>query len=385
MTIMSHTNDKFVNTFCHWLLAINNYYLLTNFQPAILIQVIMNTHQTITQKRFSIIKKTFTFTLISLLLINSKNFALNTKTTPPKPKNSIGLKKPDSLQDKISLGNAYEIGYQAVSVVQVLESLLNSITFNDNTETELMGYINNSYTPGQRARVFYSKTTILDDDVNPQFDLQKKRDIAAETYLNDLNLKYEKTPDFSIKFSNFVVSDIKRKDYIYINVKFDESFGSKYKADGTPYPVRTRIAEIRADRHGKKRWDAYIVSIRYYDPNQPITSTDNAVPVVNSDTIAKPMVFSEAQVEAAMGDMVKDKMRDSKKEEMQFTGYITSGDSLFKSKQYLAALDFYIKAEVLRPLSPKVYRKILGTKRILWAKKRKMKSRHHKVATNVNG
>jgi len=248
-----------------------------------------------------------------------------------------------------------------------------------------MGYINNSYTPGQRARVFYSKTTILEDDINPKFDLQKNRDINAEKYLNDLDLSYEKTPDFTIKFSNFVVSDIKKKDYIYINVKFDESFGSKYKADGTPYPVRTRIAEVRAERHGKKKWDAYIVGIRYYDPKQPITSTDNAIPVVNSDTVAKPMVFNEQQVEAAMGDMVKDKMRDSKKEEEQFASYIASGDSLSKSKQYLAALEFYIKGEVLKPLSPIVYRKILKTKRILWAQQnsKMKKKRHHRRKRKV--
>jgi hypothetical protein len=325
-------------------------------------------------KLFLANRKLFILSTLCFLLTVSSSFAANYRT-PKFPNHTAG---DDSLKDKVSLGNAYEIGYQAVSVVQVLESLLNSVTFNDNTQTELMGYINNSYTPGQRARVFYSKTTILEDDINPKFDLQKNRDINAEKYLNDLDLAYEKTPDFTIKFSNFVVSDIKKKNYIYINVKFDETFGSKFKADGTPYPVRTRIAEVRAERHGKKKWDAYIVGIRYYDPNQPITSTDNAIPVVNSDTVAKPMVFNEAQVEAAMGDMVKDKMRDSKKEEEQFAGYMTSGDSLFKSKQYLAALEFYIKGEAIKPLSPIVYRKILKTKRILWAQQNsKMKKKKH--------
>jgi len=292
---------------------------------------------------------------------------------------SISKTKPlvaDSVKkDMISLSNAHEIGYQAVLVVQTLESVLNSITFNDNTATELQAYISNSFTPGQRSRVFFANSVIIEDDLNPKFELGKNKDVAADKYLNDLDLSYEKTPDASIKFSNFAASSIKHKDYIYINVKFDESFGSKYKPDGSPYPVRHRIAEVRAEKRGAKHWDTFIVAIRYFDPADSVNNVNNAVnavPVVNSDTMAAPTVFKEAEVETAMASMVSDRMSESKKEHDQFLAYVASGDALFKTRQYRRALDFYVKAEAINPLSPTVYNKI-GRARRLLSHKRKVK------------
>ena len=342
----------------------------------------MNMRSAFIFKTFSILKGRFILLLVSLLLTIGNCFASNYSTKPPGHKFSVRHNADTVLKDKISLSNAYEIGYQAVLSVQTFESILNSITFNDNTATELQGYIYNSFTPGQRSRVFFANNVIIEDDINPKFDLGKTRDVAAEKYLYDLDLNYEKTADGSVKFSNFKASDIKRKKYLYINIKFDESFGSKYKADGTPYTVRQRIAEVRAERKGKKNWETYIVGIRYYDPNDPITDHKNAVPIVNSDTAAKPTVFNDDQVEKAMGDMVKDKMADSKKEQEQFTSYVTTGDSLFKDKQYLNALNFYIKAEVIRPLSPTLYKKINRTKIIIWRSNRMKK--HHRRKKMVN-
>ena len=329
----------------------------------------MSTVSTIIYDRFSIGVRRFIGFLICFLLIISKSFA-SKHNEMLRTAQSI---RPDTLIDKITASNAHEIGYQAVSVVQILESLLNSITFNDNTETELSAYITNSFTPGQRARVFYTNYTIVEDDVNPKFDLGKTRDVDAEKYLKDLDLSYEKTPDFSIKFSNFMVSDIKRKDYIYINVKFDETFDSKYKVDGTTYPVRHRVAEIRAERNGKKKWNAYIVGIRYYDPaDDPITSKANTVPVmVNSDSVATPGVVKHEDVLHAMASMVLDKMEETKKEQQQFLSFVADGDASFIEGKYRAALSLYIKAEALRPLSPIVNRKINNVKKVILIKKRK--------------
>lgn len=327
-------------------------------------------------KRFLVLKKPFVLLFTSLLLIVGNSFASNGGSELVFGVFDHNFENPDSLQvEKISLNNAHEIGYQAVSILQTFESVLNSVTFNDNTDSELAGYIKNSFTPGQRARVFYSNSVIIEDDVDPKFDLGKNRDITAEKYLSDLDLSYEKTPDFSIKFSNFVASTIKKKEYIYINIKFDENFGSKYKPDGTPYPMRHRIAEIRAEKKGKKKWEAFIVGIRYFDPALPVDDGKNIVPVVNSDSIPAPMVFKDADVKNAMVEMVKEKMADTKKEKEQFDTYVASGDALFKTKKYRHALDFYIKAEVLDPLSPKLYKKILRVKRAIWHKNKIKKAK----------
>ena len=330
------------------------------------------------QTLFMKLKPLFLFPLCLLLSITTV-FASNHVPNSFTNKLSTKTLNPDSaIADKISAGNAHEIAYQSVLIVQTFESVLNSITFNDNTATELQSYISNSFTPGKRFRIFYSNNVIIEDDLDPKFDLGKTKDIAADKYLNEFDLNYEKTPDASISFSNFVVSDIKRKDYIYVNIKFDETFKSKYKPEGTKYTLRHRIAEVRAERNGKKNWEAYIVGIRYYDPSDPIYNTNNAVPVVNSDTIATPTVIKEADIENAMVELVKGHMENTRNEHNQFLDYVSSGDALFKTKQYRHALEYYVRAEVLNPLSPIINKKISRVKHLILLKRNSKKSINHK-------
>jgi hypothetical protein len=179
----------------------------------------------------------------------------------------------------ISTKTSIEIKYQAELVVQTLESVLNNITFNDNTQSELNTYIKNSYTSNQRNRVFYSNKIIIEDDINPKYSLSKNRDLRVDDYLNLLDLTYEKTADFSIKFSNIKSSNVKKTNYIYVRVKFDANFNSKYKVDGSTYPTRQREALVRMEPQGTKKWNAFIEGISYYNPNKPIESKDNDLPV----------------------------------------------------------------------------------------------------------
>lgn len=327
----------------------------------------------------SIFSKTIFICFILIFLSNNHIFALKSNSIPENKSYLRKVTKPDSaITEKISAANAHEIAYQAILILQTFESVLNSITFNDNTATELQGYINNSFAPGKRFRIFYSSNVIIEDDLDPKFELGKTRDITADKYLNEFDLNYEKTPDASIAFSNFVVSDIKHKDYIYVNIKFDESFKSKYKPEGTNYPIRHRIAEIRADRKGNKNWEAYIVGMRYYDPADPINNTNNALPVVNSDTVSTPTIIKEDDIENAMVELVKGHMEDSQKEHNQFLDYLSNGDALFKTKQYRHALEFYVKAEVLNPLSPIVNKKISRVRRLILLKRNSQQSKSTK-------
>ncbi len=183
----------------------------------------------------------------------------------------------------ITLKTAEEIKYQAELVVQTLESVLNNITFNDNTQSELNSYIKNSYTPNQRNRVFYSNKIIIEDDINPKFNLGKNRDLRADDYLNLLDLTYEKTADFSIKFTNIKSSNVKKTNYIYVRVKFESNFNSKYKVDESTYSTREREALVRMEPLGTKKWNAFIEGISYYNPSKPIESKDNDLPIASTD------------------------------------------------------------------------------------------------------
>ena len=230
--------------------------------------------------KFSILNKNASFFCSILLVfvcsISIAGASIISKKT--KLHNSI---RPDSAQrEVISYQSATEIKYQAEAVVHIYELVLNSISFNDNTPTELAGFITNSFTPNKRYRVFYNNNVIIEDDLDPKSGLGISKDITADKYLNELDLNYEKTPDFSIKFSNIVTSNVKKTDHIYVRVKFDSNFGSKYKVDGSHYATRQREALVRMEPSGKKKWNAFIEGISYFDPNKAITNKDNDMQVV---------------------------------------------------------------------------------------------------------
>ncbi len=190
----------------------------------------------------------------------------------------------DSMQkDKISLQAVAEIKYQAATVVQTLELILNSITFNENTTSELEAFIANSFAPNHRSRVFYNQNIIIEDDVNPNYTLNNSKDVTAEKYLRDFDISYEKTADFSIKFVNIMVSEVKKTDHIYVRVKFETKYGSKYKNDNTSYQTRQREAVVRVEPSGRKKWNAFIEAISFYNPNLPIDSKDHNMAVLLND------------------------------------------------------------------------------------------------------
>lgn len=271
----------------------------------------------------------------------------------------------DSVQ-KISVQAVTEITYQATTVVQTLESVLNSITFNDNTSSELAGYINNSYTPNQRSRVFLNNTVIVESDLDPKFTLGINKDVTADKYLNDLDLAYEKTADFSIKFSNIVVSDVKKKAYYYVNVKYQSDFGSKYKPDGGVYPKRERVAEIRLEPIGKKHWNAFITGIRFYDPKYQIDSKENDLAVVSSDSTAVASAVSDLDVKNLMSVAVKSKVDENTKNQDQCNLLIKNGDVFLNDKKYQEALDAFKKAQSLVPLSPPLIKRIIKTRKLIF-------------------
>lgn len=304
--------------------------------------------------------------LVFCVIISSSVFAFEKDFKPVLvSKNREVYILPDSV-GKISVQAVTEITYQATTVVQTLESVLNSITFNDNTASELAGYISNSYTPNQRSRVFLSNTIIVESDIDPKFDLAANKDVAADKYLNDLDLAYEKTPDFSIKFTDITVSDVKKKAYFYVNVKYSSNFGSKFKADGSAYPMRERVAEIRLEPIGKKHWNAFITGIRYYDPKFPIDAKDNDLPVVSSDSAAVASPVSESEVKNVMSTAVKTRVDENSKNNEQSGELIKNGDALLKDKKYQEALESFKKAQSLVPLSPPLIKRIIKTRKLIF-------------------
>ena len=300
----------------------------------------------------------------SFFLIVTLGYGFPGKTVHNKLKTHKKAVDADST-NSVTVSAVTEIKYQAESAIKTLESVLNSITFNDNTPSELAGYIKNSFTPDQRSRVFVDNTIIVESDIDPKFILGKNKDLPVEKYLNDLDLSYEKTGDFSIKFSNITSSNVKKTDHIYIRVRYDESFGSKYKPDGSTYPMRQREATIKMIPVGKKKWNAFIESIAYFNPDLPIESKDHDMQIISSDAPGNEnTTATEAEMKKALDAKKTEVDEIEKQTKLQIKEFEVAGDNYRNLKQYDDALASYNNAMTLAKVDPKLFKKIRDTKRL---------------------
>ncbi|HTE02143.1 MAG TPA: tetratricopeptide repeat protein [Mucilaginibacter sp.] len=264
----------------------------------------------------------------------------------------------DTIQkEKISYKDAKEIIYEAGSLMGILQTTLNIATSSDSTPADLASVVNDSYKPGATYRIFEARDVIIEDDIDPQFALGKSRDVSAEKYLTQLDVNYEKSLDNTIAFSNIGTSDVKKKEYIYVKVRFDSNFGSKYKSTGGTYTMRKREAEIKMVKIGPKKWQGLIKSIRFYDPTRPIEDKDNNMQVA-SDTSSSGTLMSDEDFENKKRLFLAQREEEEKKNQAIFDEFVNDGNSYMNNKQYKEALDSYAQAKALKPLVPSLDKKI---------------------------
>jgi tetratricopeptide (TPR) repeat protein len=272
------------------------------------------------------------------------------------------VSEPVNAQNTITLKDAKEISYQAQSTVETLQRLLNYITFSDNVPSEVAEVIDNSYKPS-RSRVFYNKEVIIEDDINSLSEMGKTKDMFAINYLNEIDLQYEKTADASISFSNIVVSAVKMKDYIYVKVKFDSQFGSKYKPSGNGYSTKQREALVRAERIGNSKWETTIMSITYYNAALPIDGIENNMQIA-TDTSSTASVVTQEDFDKEKQTFIKERQDEEKKKQSIFDEYLVLATTYINNKQYKDALDIFQKAKDVKPLVPSLDKRILDTKKL---------------------
>lgn len=272
------------------------------------------------------------------------------------------VSEPVNAQNTITLKDAKEISYQAQSTVETLQRLLNYITFLDNVPSELADVIDDSYKPS-RNRVFYNKEVIIEDDINSLSEMGKTKDMFAINYLNEIDLQYEKTADASISFSNIVVSAVKMKDYIYVKVKFDSQFGSKYKPSGNGYSTKQREALVRAERIGNSKWETTIMSITYYNAALPIDGIENNMQIA-TDTSSTASVVTQEDFDKEKQTFIKERQDEEKKKQSIFDEYLVLATTYINNKQYKDALDIFQKAKEIKSLVPSLDKRILDTKKL---------------------
>jgi opacity protein-like surface antigen len=155
----------------------------------------------------------------------------------------------------------------------------------------------NSYT-NTANQIFKDGKVIIEDDINPTSLYNKNvKDIAVDRYLNDLDLFYSKNSTPTIDFFEPIASEVKQRDYIYLEVYFKSMFNGKHSVSTRKYKSTERVATIIAERSGTT-WQMRIASVVFYKPEVHTFVNEQTQTVVlpNTDTttIAKEQVIPES-------------------------------------------------------------------------------------------
>jgi len=264
---------------------------------------------------------------------------------------------------KLTLKDAREISYQATETVKRIPDLLNVINDPNNIATDLIQIEGDSYKPS-RNQLFYNKDITVENDIDPLASLGNSKDISIDKYMTTLDLQYDKSTDATINYNNLVPSFIKKKDFVFVNVKFDGEFKGKYKVKNIAYKTRPRIATIRMVSGGNGKWSAYVMGISFYDPAKPIESTENNTDIY-TDTSATATVVPPDSVFRESSSFRTAKEEQEKAIQANFNEYVNTGNGYFADQRYKDALEMYVKAQNLKAFVPALDKKVMDTKRMV--------------------
>ena len=168
-------------------------------------------------------------------------------------------------QDKLTEREKEIIQYDAKAFISEFELLLNTLASPELSRLEKDEIISNSY-ENTANQIFKDGEVIIENDINPEnIDAEKVKDMAVERYLKDLDLFYSKSKKPTIDFFDSLASEVKVKEYIYLEVYFKSLFKGKHSVSTKPYKPTERVATIIANRQGNT-WQMKIASVVFYDP-----------------------------------------------------------------------------------------------------------------------
>ena len=242
-----------------------------------------------------------------------------------------------------------------------LNDLLNTLSFEDIGEFERKSIITDSYSSSVN-KLFYNAEVIIEDDIQPDHvSSQNVLDLPVDKYLTNLDLFYTKSIDRTIALTDFSVSNLKKADYYYVKVFFTSLFKGKNKQLPKEYQPTKRVAEVRAERNGKK-WAVSISRVAFVAANDSVSSVQNEVNLAATDSLQNAAVEAEAAAERA-----REQERLAEKKALEaYNQLLLKGDQAFATKDYDEALEAYTAADkrnLYDDLLPR--RKIYQVKRAL--------------------
>lgn len=166
-----------------------------------------------------------------------------------------------------------------------LNDLLNTIASDGIGEISRRVVLVNSFLPSEN-QIFDGPGVIIEDDINPDFTIKKSGypDLKVQTYLENLNLYYTKSENYSIKFTGIYVSDVMQgPNFPYVLVHYNSHFTNTRKnQESKKYAPVYRTAELKAEKI-ENQWKLLITAIRYYKEPAPATTVAKP-PVKKPDT-----------------------------------------------------------------------------------------------------
>ena len=221
-----------------------------------------------------------------------------------------------------------------------LNDLFNTLSFEDLGEFERKSIITDSYSASGN-KLFYNADVILEDDIQPDRVSSKNvLDMIVDKYLTNLDLFYSKGIERTIFFTNVGVSNLKKADYYYVKVFFTSTFKGKHKQLPKPYESTQRVAEVRAERNGKK-WVVSISRVAFVPPNDSLGSTQNEVAFAAVDSLQNAAAAAEAATERA-----REQERAAERKALEtYNQLLATGDKAFAAKDYDEALEAYTEAD----------------------------------------
>ncbi len=170
-----------------------------------------------------------------------------------------------TFSQNLSSEDKEKIRYEAASFIGEFELLLNTLALPDLSKLERDELIGNSYVKSGN-QIFTNKDVVVEDDIDPNyFSHAGVKDVNVDRYLRDLDIFYLKSETPTIEFSNIIASDVKQKDYVYLEVYFESQFKSKHVTIKKPYQKTKRVATLMAKKKGRN-WEMLIASVVFYDP-----------------------------------------------------------------------------------------------------------------------
>lgn len=245
-------------------------------------------------------------------------------------------------QDTLSLHDSQEIQFLAKRKIEKgYADLLNTITFEDVGDFERQAIIAASY-GNSLNKIFYDSLAVIEDDINPEHKTAGNTiDLAVGKYLRNFELFYPKSVSRTIQLADFTVSGVKKADYYYTKVYFTSRFTQKHTQSEIPYEQLNRVAELRAEKNGKK-WQVYVSRIAFVPPGDSATSAFNDVVVDRTGS----QTDEGTGVKISLDEQLREKERAEERAALAtYNTYLSAGDEAFRNKDYVKALEAYTEAE----------------------------------------